>query len=243
MSEGKKNFHFRRSLVYKDTDTQKKFLLFKPVMGLKSINKIKKHFIYFWRSKILLLVVWSPWLISWLCYKKKKPSTKQSAVTPTLFKAFAPKCTLFCHLWFDRLLPGPIVVLHTHVGNDVVKDKDKIYLVSLTAYIHKRWIKSSKFKFKRKDTVKRMMRKKWFLCFKVYLIFRNTHVLTSKFSFCFQCIYHNESLSFTILFFGWWEDPRLIFKLYFMLIASLSFLLTLHTLNNSSLPQCGHINR
>ena len=47
MSEGKKNFHFRRSLVYKDTDTQKKFLLFKPVMGLKSINKIKKHFIYF----------------------------------------------------------------------------------------------------------------------------------------------------------------------------------------------------
>ena len=148
--------------------------------------------------------------------KKKKPSTKQSAVTPTLFKAFAPKCTLFCCLWFDRLLPGPIVVLHTQVGINIAKDKRKIYLVSFTAYFHKRWIKSSKFKFKRKATVKRMMRKKCFLCFKAYLIFRNTHVLTSKFSFCFQCIYHNDSLSFTILFFGWWEDPRLMFRLSFL---------------------------
>ena len=70
--------------------------------------------------------------------QKKKPSTKQSAVTPTLFKAFAPKCTLFCRLWFDRLLPGPIVVLHTQVGINIAKDKHKIYLVSLTAYFHER---------------------------------------------------------------------------------------------------------
>ena len=52
--------------------------------------------------------------------------------------AFAPKCTLFCRLWFDRLLPGPIVVLHTQVGINIAKDKHKIYLVSLTAYFHKR---------------------------------------------------------------------------------------------------------
>lgn len=59
ISEGKKeNFQVRRSPVYKGRVTwswknwsckmgRKKFLPFKPVMGLKSANKIKKLFVNF----------------------------------------------------------------------------------------------------------------------------------------------------------------------------------------------------
>lgn len=82
MKEKKRTF--RSSPVYKVTwswknwsckmGRKKNFLPFKPIMRLKSADKVKKKkkdFVNFWRSKILLLVVWSLWLMSWLCNERR----------------------------------------------------------------------------------------------------------------------------------------------------------------------------
>ena len=126
---------------------------------------------------------------------------------------------------------------------DVLKDKHKIYLDSFTAYSHKRWIKSSKFKFKRKATAKTKMRKpkvfsalRHMSCSEIprssphdFPFFSNafTMMIPSPSPFCFLA---GEKTP------GWCSD-----SLFF--IASLNFLFALHTLRNSSLSHCGHINR
>lgn len=100
--------------------------------------------------------------------------------------------------------------LYTFRKPGIVKGKHT-FIQFLSQFSH---IGVKSFKSKERPQPKRVSENVSLLCFKAYLMCRNTHVFIPWFSFHSQRVYHDDPL-LTLLFSGGWEDPLLMFRLTF----------------------------